>query len=347
MSEEKAVAKPEESMSERFMKKVISEFSNGVGEIALTNFQKRLAQNYFISLDAALKAAEEKRIKSNSTKKNPQYKNDLPIIWQNVDLQALARNVVAYARIGLDPALKNHINMIPFKNNTTQKYDIGFIEGYRGIEIKAKKYGLDVPDAVIIELVYSNDKFKEIKKDSNNNIESYEFEVLNAFDRGEMIGGFYYCVFSSDPAKNRLVVLNKKNIEKRKPQYASAEFWGGEKDVYRDGQKTGEKEKVDGWYDEMCWKTIARAAYGSITIDSQKIDDDYMRLSQQEQLMRDTKITEEISENANTVTIDIKSEPVQEAEIVTTAPEQPKSQQVPPPPAAAQGTMQFEAVPNF
>jgi hypothetical protein len=51
------------------------------------------------------------------------------------------------------------------KNNKTKKYDISFITRYRGLELKAKKYGLDVPDAVIVELVHANDHFKSIKKD--------------------------------------------------------------------------------------------------------------------------------------------------------------------------------------
>lgn len=343
MSEEKTVAKVEESMSERFMKKVISEFNNGVGEIALTDFQKRLAQNYFISLDASLKTAEVKRVKSNANKKDERFKNNLPMTWANVNMQGLARNVVAAARIGLDPAQKNHINMVPFKNDTTNQYDIGFIEGYRGLEIKAKKYGLEVPDGVLAELVYSNDKFKSIKKDRNNTVESYEFEIVNDFDRGAIIGGFYYHIFNNDPMKNKLVVYTKKDIEKRKPAYASAEFWGGEKDKWENGKKVG-TEQVDGWYDAMCYKTICRAAYGSITIDSQKIDDDYMMLSQQEQTMKDSKLQAEIEENANTVTIDVKSEAIPE--------EEQKEQVQPPEPAIiaeppVHGAMQFSAKPNF
>ena len=160
------VAKVESTLSERFMNKVISEFTSGVGEIKLTESQKRLAQNYFIAIDASLKMAEEKR------KKKTRGQDPLPVTWANVDMEQLARDVVSAARIGLDPAQKNHISMMPFKNNALSKYSIVFIDGYRGIELKAKKYGLDVPDHVIVELVYSNDRFKSIKKDRNNRYES-------------------------------------------------------------------------------------------------------------------------------------------------------------------------------
>jgi recombination protein RecT len=305
MSENKVSTKVELTMSERFVQKVTAEFTSGTGELRLTPFQKRLAQNYFIVIDAVLKTAEEKR--QNKTRNQ----DPVPVTWNNINMELLARNVVSAARIGLDPAQKNHIHPIPYKNNTTGKYDLAFIEGYRGIEVKATKYGLDIPDGVIVELVYKNDRFKSIKKDRNNPVETFEFEIVNEFDRGEIIGGFYYHIFTNNPEKNKLVVFSLKDILKRKPKYASPEFWGGEKDKWEGGKKVG-KETIDGWYDEMCYKTIYRAAYGNITIDSQKIDDDYVRMSQMEQSLKEAEVAEEIAVNANTETIDIDAEVVEE-----------------------------------
>lgn len=305
MAEEKKntqVAKTEEqSMSVRFMNKVVVEFSNGVGEIALTSFQKRLAQNYFVAIDTALKLAEEKR------QKKVKNKDPLPIIWANVNMESLSRNVVAAARIGLDPAQSNHINVMPFKNNTLNKYDIVFIEGYRGIELKSTKYGLEVPDSVTVELVYSTDRFVPIKKDRNSQVESYELEIMNPFDRGEIIGGFYYHYYKDKPEKNKLVIFTIKDIEKRKPQYASTDFWGGEKTIWKDGKVTG-KETVEAWHEKMCWKTLYRAAYKDLTIDSQKIDDDYMRLKSIEESYAEMEVAEEIEKNANGDVIDLEYE---------------------------------------
>ncbi|NLF42443.1 MAG: recombinational DNA repair protein (RecE pathway), partial [Bacteroidales bacterium] len=293
------LTKQPETASVRFTNLVMKEFNSGVGEIALTEFQKRLAQNYFIGIDMALQAAETKRL---AKKKN---QDPLPVVWQNVNMQKLARDVVAYARIGLDPAQKNHINMMPFKNNNTDKYDIVFIEGYRGLELKAVKYGLDVPDDVVVELIYSTDRFKVIKKDIRNKIESYELDVIKPFDRGTIIGGFYYHSFSQNPEKNKVVVFTLKDIEKRKPKYASTEFWGGEKDIWENGKVVG-KEQVEGWYEKMCYKTIYRAAYSDITIDSQKIDDDYLRIKQIEKENAESLVEAEIEENANKEIIDIE-----------------------------------------
>ncbi|WP_425622952.1 recombinational DNA repair protein (RecE pathway) [Brevibacillus borstelensis] len=297
-----AMTQRELTQSERFMKKVVSEFSASVGTIALTDFQRRLAQNYFIALDAVLKTTEEKRLK-----KAEKYRDPLPVTWANVNMEKLARDVVAMARVGFDPAQPNHINLIPFKNNNTNKYDIAFIEGYRGIELKATKYGLDVPDNVIVELVYSTDKFRSIKKDWKNECEGYEFEVTNPFDRGEIIGGFYYHQYTQKPEKNKLVTMSIKDILKRKPDHASPEFWGGQKDKWENGQKVG-KEQVEGWYEKMCWKTVYRAAYSDITIDSQKIDDDYLRLKQLEAEYAEAEVALEVRENANREVIDIESE---------------------------------------
>lgn len=299
MSEQNQIAKKEFTASERFVNKVVAEFSGGVGEIALTDFQRRLAQNYFIAIDGVLRSSEEKR------KKKTKNQDPLPITWANVNMEQLARNVVSVARLGLDPAQKNHISMMPFKNNSLNKYDMVFIDGYRGIEVKAKKYGLEVPDHVVVELVYSNDKFKPIKRDRNNLGENYEFEIVNSFDRGNIVGGFYYHIFNDNPTKNKLVVLTLKDIEKRKPAYASVEFWGGEKDVWEGGKKVG-KEHVEGWFEKMCYKTIYRAAYNDITIDSQKIDDDYIRLRQMESSLTEAKVVQEIAENANTEIIDVQ-----------------------------------------
>jgi recombination protein RecT len=301
VSKETQVAKQEESMSTRFMNAVVREFSGSVGEVALTNFQKRLAQNYFIAVDQALVKAEQRR---------DNKKNNLPVVWANVDMKQLALDVVAAARVGLDPAQPNHINMVPYRNNRTKKYNIGFIDGYRGIEMKAVKYGLDIPDDVTIELVYANDTFKPIKKDHRNKVESYEFEVSNPFDRGEIVGGFYYHAYKNNPEKNKLVVMSLKDILKRKPEYASKEFWG-----------------KDGWYEKMCHKTIHRAAYRDITIDSQKIDDDYLRLKKQEELFSDREIEAEIEAEANGPVIDIEyTEP---EEVVTDGEPEPEKNEKP------------------
>ena len=202
--------------SERFTSAVEKEFIGTVGEVSLTSFQKKLIKNYFIKLDGTLKVLEVKRLA-----KKEQYRDPLPFKWEYINMQKMAIDVVAYSSVGLDPLQTNHINIIPFKNNATNTYDCSFIVGYKGAEIKARKYGLDIPDIVIVELVYKNDKFKQIKRDLNNKIESYEFQIVDDFNRGELVGGFYYHAWNENPEKNKIKVFSKADIDKRRPDHAS------------------------------------------------------------------------------------------------------------------------------
>lgn len=293
------------TIGEKFLGMVTKELLSINKGAALTDFQQRLAQNYFIKIDSMLKDLEKKRLA-----KSEQYRDPLPFVWTSVNLPKLALDVVAFSAVGLDPLQPNHINFIPYKNNASNKYDIGFIIGYRGCELKAKKYGLDVPDDIIVELVYKNDKFRQLKKDINNEIESYIFEVVDDFNRGELVGGFYYYSYTDNPGRNKIKVFTEPDINKRRPQHASAEFWGGEKTVWKNGQKVG-VEIIDGWKDEMWFKTIYRAAYNNLTIDSQKIDDKYQSIIAAEQSLKEAEIDKEIAENANKTEIGF-------AEVVTT-----------------------------
>lgn len=307
------------SPAERFTNAVVREFGSTGGSIQITDRQRKLAQNYFIKLDTVLAEAERKRLA-----KQEQYRDPLAVVWKNVNMTKLAQEVVAFTAIGLDPLQPNHINLIPYKNNGTQKYDIGFIMGYRGMELKAKKYGFEVPDDIVIELVHENDHFALIKKDKEHAIETIEFRVTDAFDRGKVKGGFYHFIFKGNPEKNRVKVFTLADIKKRQPEYASAEFWGGEKEVWAtvDGKRVKQKVHTDGWFEEMCWKTVARAAFNAITIDSEKIDEYLMKVIQKEfeaqgnkqiQDVVQEQVQEEIATNANTEEIAFHEE-VQEAQ---------------------------------
>jgi len=332
------LAKAEEPISVRFTNRVIAEFTGGVGEIALSDFQRRLAQNYFIAADTALKNAEAARMR-----KPEKYRDPVPVTWANVDLQSVAQAVVSAARIGLDPMQKNHVHLVPFKNNHTGKYELAFIDGYRGLELKAEKYALDMPTAVVVELVYSNDHFRVIKGDYRNPGDGYEFEIKNPFDRGELLGGFYFHYYENNPRKNKLVTMSLKEILKRKPAHAAPEFWGGEKDVWENGKKVG-TQKVEGWFEKMCWKTVFRSAYNDLTIDSEKIDADYRRLKQIEQDYEASAVAAEVAANANREPIDIDARVITESEMTEDEPQDSQSEPEPKPEAAPQMTRKSEPV---
>ncbi|MPW26238.1 recombinational DNA repair protein (RecE pathway) [Alkalibaculum sp. M08DMB] len=300
------------TQSERFTNKVLTEFGSAAGQIEVSNYQKQLIQGYFISIDRALKIAEENRIRKNSNNKDHKYDNNLPTTWENVNLNDLALDVVHNARLGLDMMQPNHISAIPFRNKKTNKYDIALMMGYVGKQYIAEKYALNKPIAVTTELVYDTDSFKPFKKSRENQVESYEFEIVNAFDRGKVVGGFGYLEFE-DPKQNKLIIMTMKDIEKRKPKFAAAEFWGGTKKEWVNGKQ--QEVETDGWFEEMCLKTIKREVYSTkhITLDPKKIDDDYQRMKKRETQLNSPEVQydlldEEIEKHQATVLIDVDVE---------------------------------------
>lgn len=280
-------AAPQQNMSQRFTDMVLKEYGDGVGDFHITEHQRQLIQNYFIGVDRMLKQSEVLRQERNQKNTNHDYDNTLPFTWNNINLTELALDVVYYSKVGLDLLEDNHLFPIPYKNSHTNKYDITMMRGYAGMEFTAKKYALDPPKDVITELVYSNDTFKPIKKDRNNDVESYEFDITNPFGRGDLIGGFGYIVFD-DPTKNKLILMTKEQIEKRKPAKASENFWGK-------------------WTDEMYLKTLRRAVYNkrNIPIDPDKVDENIARIHAKEAAAAALEAQGEIETYGNTIYVDV------------------------------------------
>ena len=309
--EQTELQKKELTASERFTGMVMKEFEGNVGTLNLNEYQKQLIRGYFIGIDNALKKADEARINKNSWKSTAEEdKNNLPITWQNVNMNDLAIAVVHHAKLGLDMQIPNHLNAIPYKNNKTNKYDIGFLKGYKGLEYIATQLSLYPIKNIVVELIYSNDIFEIVNKD---NVTNYNFTIKNPFDRGEIIGGFGYIQYV-DETKNRIITLSKKDIDKRKPSYAAAEFWGGEK--YNPSTK--KKEQVEGWYEEMARKTVARATYNAVPIDPKKVNESYAYVVQRDDTayenIIEAQVSEEIEENANKEYIDIDTGEIKEIE---------------------------------
>lgn len=297
-----AVAKKEPSMSERFAAAVLKEFGSNVATLNdIPDYQRNLIQGYFVNCDRALQAAEQKRASSSFEveKKKPPYK------WENVDMKALAVDLMHYSKVGLDMNQPNHLFPIPYYNSKKEKYDFTLMKGYNGIRYMAEKYAMDMPIAIITELVHANDTFKPIKKSVSNPVESYEFDISNPFNRGEVIGGFGYIAYK-EQEKNTLIIMSLADILKRKPKNASVEFWGGEKAVWENNRKTDKTEKIEGWFEEMCLKTLKREVYGTknITLDPMKIDETYMHIKNRELEFAELEAQQEIDANANSVELE-------------------------------------------
>ncbi len=278
------------SASRRFTDLVMREFTNSTGVVKVTEHQKSLIQGYFIACDNALTAAEQKRQKKaeEETKWGEAAKAQTPYTWENVNIGAkLAQKIVVYAKLGLDMTIPNHLFCIPYMNGTNGKYDLNFQEGYRGKEIKTKKYSYYTIRNISYELVYSNDKFIPYKRGAKRSHDTYEFEIANPFDRGQLVGGFAYIDFE-DPQRNILLIMSKEDIEKRKKASPS-----------------GGKGFWEKWYDEMALKTIVNAACSKVTLDPEKIDPDFRIMQQSESDAAEAELSEEIRQNANREPINV------------------------------------------
>lgn len=292
------------SQSERFTAMVMAQYGKTGSAYTFTEREKQLIRNYFISIDQMLSKTEAERLRKNAANRNHDYDNALPYSWNTIDLPQLAQDLAHYARVGLDMMEDNTLFPIPYKNNKGNMYSITLMEGYNGIRYQAEKYALDPFKAVTVEVIYQNDVFRAIKKDSRNPVEGYEFEIPNPLDRGKPIGVFGYIEFD-DPAKNKLVVFSEADVMKRKPKYASPEFWGGEKTIYENGKPV--KTRLDGWLPEMFEKTMKREIYGSKRIprDPDKIDESYQYIRQREQQYEDIVIEAEVAQNGNGAPVEL------------------------------------------
>lgn len=292
--------------SQRFTNRILREFADNSGAIKITEQHRRLIQSYFIGIDNALKTAEAYRQKKNAGNKDHKYDEPLAYAWSNVDVNAsFAQSLVQYAKLGVDMMLPNQLAPVFFKDNKTNKYTCSFIIGYEGRRIIAQKYALNPFINVIAELVYETDEFIPHKKDTSHPFDSYEFRITNPFNRGAIVGAFGYVV-REDERQNELFMLNKAQIDKRKPERAAAEFWGGTKTVWEDGKKV--TKEVEGWYEEMALKTLKNYVYKHITMDAQKVDDTYSALLAAESDINEKRLASEVSKHANATVIDIETE---------------------------------------
>ncbi|HNR51790.1 MAG TPA: recombinase RecT [Deltaproteobacteria bacterium] len=268
----------EQTVSERFTLMVVKELSSTVGHgIELSEDQKRLAQHLFVKIDATLNALEVKRAQ--------QDRNGTPITWANVNMQKLALDAMHRIELGLDALIPNHIHPIPYLNKKTGKYDLDLRIGYSGKDYYRRGIALEKPKDIIYELVYSTDKFVAHKRSLGNEGDSYEFEITQPFDRGDVVGGFGYIVYD-DPSKNKLILVTKKDFDKSRKAAKSDEFWG--------------KHPV-----EMMYKTLVHRVTDKLTMDPRKVTASFAAVEQQEY---EAEVEAEIQREANQDIIDVQAE---------------------------------------
>ncbi|KKL15612.1 hypothetical protein LCGC14_2503850 [marine sediment metagenome] len=286
MNDKAEVVKLEPTYSQRFTNVVVKEFGGTVGKLSLTPLQERLAQHLFVAIDTQLKSLEVKRALDKSKKDNA------PIAWENINMNKLAIDSVHRIELGLDALIPNHIHPIPYWNKRLEKYDLSLDVGYVGKDYYKRKMALEPPLDIRYELVYSNDEFMPIKKSALSEVESYEFKIKNAFDRGEVVGGFGYISYT-DPKKNTLVLVTKDDMEKSRKAAKSDAFWKPHPT-------------------QMQFVVLVRRTTAKINVDPEKVNASLMAVEMDETVQAADR---DIEENANKEALDIDSEKEQIIEI--------------------------------
>ncbi|HET9028033.1 MAG TPA: recombinase RecT [Trueperaceae bacterium] len=248
-----ALAKPKATLSERFLADVERQFLAEMGRgTQFTALEQRLVQHMYLSVDQALKAAEEKRTKGWTEEKLATAADDpRAFTWHHVDRQKLALDTVHRVSLGLDALIPNHIWPIAYFNSAKGLYDIDLRVGYIGRDYVTRRFAMDTPIDIAYELVYSTDTFKALPRSSSREVEGYEFEITNPFNRGDIVGGFGYIVYD-DPRKNRLVLVTKRDFDRARAA-SKSDFWT--------------KNDV-----EMHLKTVYHRVVGKMTLDPAKVN---------------------------------------------------------------------------
>jgi len=286
------IVKQGPTAGEKFTNLIIREFGSTVSDkVEMSPYQRHLARHLFVKIDATLRELENKRLASNQSGRQP-------IVWANINMQKLALDAVHRVDLGLDALIENHIHPIPYWNAKQGKYDLDLRIGYVGKDFYRRKMATDVPKAIIYELVYSTDKFKPIKRTLQNKVESYEFEIDEPFDRGEIIGGFGYIMFE-DSSKNELVIVTAKDFQKSKSQAKTQDFWT--------------KNPT-----EMCYKTLVLRVTAKLQIDPTKVNESYLAVEAADEERTEGEVAEEIAENANKNLLEITESEVTEEQPIET-----------------------------
>lgn len=282
MTTETKEQKPQENskppVSQRFVEEVERQFAQEMGEsLQFTDQQKRLAQHIYLKADEALEEFEQRRRSKGNDHKSP-------YTWNNVNLKSMALDAVHKVSLGLDAMMKNHIHAVPYWNSNSKKYDLELQTGFKGLKFIAKKYAIDPPKKIITELVHENDHFKPLKANFNREVESYEFEIENPFNRGPIQGGFGYIMYD-DPEKNELVIVTADDFEKAKNNAPTSAIWNE-------------------WPEKMRYKTVVRRTVDRIDFDPEKAN--AQALLKEETGSAEKEAQREIEENANQKLIDVE-----------------------------------------
>jgi len=128
-------------------------------------------------------------------------------------------------------------------------------------------------------------------KTAGREIETYNFEILKPFDRGEVIGGFGYFVYK-DATQNRLILIPKSSFDKSKGKAQTQTFWTP-------------------YPEEMQMVVLVRRVTAALKIDPEKVNASYMKVEIDETSENAERDADENANKGEFIDIDpVTGEPV-------------------------------------
>jgi len=299
MSKEKEETQlQEQTVSERFVSMVERQWKAEIGQaVQMDDYKRTLAQHLFLHADRVLKELNQKRKTSHKE-----------LCWQNVNMNKTALDAVHRVNLGIDALQPNHVNVIPYYDSKLEQYNLDLRLGYEGKHYVHKTLALEPPEQIIYQLVHETDLFTPLMKNENREVESYEFEIKNPFNRGEIVGGFGYIVHK-EKTKNKLVLVSREEIDKARKQAKTDDFWNRE-------------------FEKMAYKTVVYRTLKHVPLDPRKVN--YSSYAVVESQDQDMQVIEEKQREANKTHIDFGSDDIQDAEFSEVEEEE---QEEPPPPS--------------
>ena len=103
-----------------------------------------------------------------------------------------------------------------------------------------------------------------IKRNGEGRKESFEFNVPEPFNRGEVVGGFGFIMYEDD-RKNKIITVDRKYLKKIQSTAQSNQFWGK-------------------WSEEMQKKTVAHRTSEAVPVDPRKVHDSFYKVQEEDSL---------------------------------------------------------------
>lgn len=183
------------------------------------------------------------------------------ITWSDIVLdQKLYQDLVNSAQMGFDMRVENTLFPIPRRDKNAGKFRFTFQLGSNGYLWRAMKYSYGKVLDATPRLLYKGDTFIPHFRDMNHPYDTFEYEpkdILAEKKDEDIVGGFVYIIYDN-PMQNKLVIMNRAEINKHRSLAQSDNVWSQ-------------------WYGAMARKTLIIKAAKAIPLDPSKIDDVYQQ----------------------------------------------------------------------